>query len=67
MIPKDIYDRKEYWVENGVNPARTTSYRQFKKDNGIFLPFYTDRRSFRDDFLKLLEKNNLKYIPSKYM
>jgi len=57
VVPRDIYDFKESCLEQGRQVMTTWS--RFLGDNGLVVPFYTDRQQFRVDVLAKVREYGL--------
>lgn len=68
IIPKDMYLENEpflgpesvYNLPSLFGKPGVSIYNNFKNDNGIITPFYTDRADFREEVLQKLLLNKLK-------
>ena len=54
IIPKDIFHNKEAMAPKG------SYYKEFKRKSGVIVPFYTDRKSYRDQVVKAVLEKGLK-------
>ena len=54
ILPKDMFEARL----NSKHPD--SLYNQFKKDNGLIVPFYTNRYEFKNDVLRKVIENKLK-------
>jgi len=56
VIPRDLY-------YNRLNAEENSVYRQFQENNGLVVPFYTDRHTFRRELTQVVQDHGLKVKP----
>jgi len=60
VICREVYDNR--MKNSKTKTYQRSAFASFQKNNGIFVPFYKDRKSFRTEAKNIAEKNGLQIV-----